>query len=458
MTYDLVIKNGTVVTAHATFPADVAVAGERIAALGQALSGRRELDARGQYVLPGAVDGHVHFHDPTYAPHYPPTADTFAGGSRAAALGGVTSFVDFAAPAAGLSLVEQLERRQEAADGQVVIDYALNLTLRDRAPERGLELDAIFARGVNSIKLFMAYEGYQLDDVTLFRAMRVAARHAGLAVVHAENFDLIRELRRELAAAGQDAAEGMLAACPAVMEAEAVHRAIALAQLAGARLLLYHQTCEEGVREIRLAKARGQAVFGEACIQHLVYTNADDERMRARGVSILTGPPIREAHHQAALWAGLADGTLDIISTDHGPKPRQPGQVGQGSTGVEARLALAHHFGVNAGRLSLNRWVAVCCTNPAAIFGLPRKGRIEPGWDADLVVFDPRRTVTLSAQTLHSEVDFCSYDGLTVTGYPTATLSRGEVVAQAGQFVGEPGRGRFLARFSGPGATASPRP
>jgi len=444
--YDLVIKNGTLIAAHDFFTADLAISGERIAAIGHDLTGKREINARGLYVIPGAIDGHVHLTDPRYAPLYTPSADSFAVGSQAAAFGGVTSFVDFAAPKAGISLVEELERRQEEADGQAVIDYALNLTLRDTNPERIQELPTIFTRGVTSIKMFMAYEGYQLDDVTIFRAMEVVAKHKGLAVLHAENFEIIQELRRRLTAAGKTGPDWHLAGCPSTTEGEAVYRVIAFAQLAGARLLLYHQTCEEGVREIGLAKARGQPVFGEVCVAYLVYTSADYKRSLERGYSILTSPPIREPHHQAALWQGLADGTLDIVSTDHGPRQRKPDQPGQGISSIEARLALVHHFGVRAGRLSLNRWVEVCCTNPAKIFALPRKGQLIPGYDADLVLFDPNKAFTFSPQTLHSAIDFSSYDGITVTGYPVVTLSRGEVLVEDGQFVGQPGRGRFIER------------
>lgn len=446
MAYPLVVKNGTIVTAQTTFVADVAIHGEHIASLGENLSGQREIDAQGLYVLPGAIDGHVHLTDPRYAPEFQPTADSFASGSRAAAFGGVTAFVDFAAPKAGVSLVEELGRRQEEADGQAVVDYALNLTLRDNHPDRIQELHAIFDRAVTSIKMFMAYESYQLDDVTIFRAMEVVAAHKGLAVLHAENFEIIKDLRRRHQAAGRTDAAAFLAASPSAMEGEAVHRVIAMANQTGARLLLYHQGCEEGVHEIRLAKARGQAVYGEVCVHYLIYTSDDYDRTPALGHTIFLGPPIREAHHQAALWQGLADGTLDIVSTDHGPRLRQPGEPGTGVAGIEARLALMYHFGVSAGRISLNRWVEVCCTNPAKVFGLPRKGQLLPGYDADLVLFDPNKSFTFSAQALHSAVDYCSYDGLTVKGYPVTTLSRGRVIVENDLFVGQLGHGRFIER------------
>jgi dihydropyrimidinase len=445
MHYDLVIRDGQLISPHDTFTADVGIDGERIATIGHGLRGQREIDARGLYVIPGAIDGHVHLTDPDYAPLYPPNADSFAVGSRAGAFGGVTSFVDFAAPQAGVNLVEALDRRRKQADGQVVTDYALNLTLRDANPERLDELPGIFERGVTSIKMFMAYEGYALNDVTIFRAMEIVAARSGLAVLHAENFDVIKELRRRTPENKADPA-WHLATSPAATEGEAVHRGIAFAKHTGACLLLYHQSSEEGVREIRLAKARGQPVYGEVCVAYLVYTSHDYARTRERGHAILVGPPIREAHHQAALWQALAEGTLDIVSSDHGPQPRQPGQPGKGVSSIEARLALVHHLGVRTGRLGLNRWVEVCCTNPAKIFGLPRKGQLLPGYDADLVLFDPDKTVTFTPQTLHSAIDYCSYDGLTVTGYPIVTLSRGEVIVEEDRFVGPPGRGRFIPR------------
>jgi dihydropyrimidinase len=442
---DLVIRGGRLITPHDALVADLGITGERIAAIGHGLHGQREIDARGLYVIPGAVDGHVHLTDPDYAPLYTPNADSFAVGSRAGACGGVTSFVDFCAPRAGLDLAKALERRRSQADGQVVTDYALNLTLRDTNPERLRELPGIFARGVTSIKMFMAYEAYQLNDATIFRAMEIVAAHRGLAVLHAENFEIISELRRA-APSGGTGPDWHLATSPAVTEGEAVHRVIAFARQTGARLLLYHQSSEDGVREIRAAKARGQAVYGEVCVAYLVYTSADYARTLERGYSIQVSPPIRDARHQAALWEALADGTLDIVSSDHGPHPRQPGEVARGVSSIETRLALVHQFGVRTGRLSPNRWVEVCCANPVAVFGLPRKGQLRPGYDADIVLFDPEKTMTLTPETLHSAIDYCSYDGLSVTGYPVVTISRGEVIVEDGRFVGPPGRGRFITR------------
>jgi dihydropyrimidinase len=448
MAYDLVIKNGLLITAHDSFVADLAIRGEQIAAIGQDLQGEREIDASGLYVLPGAIDGHVHLTDPTYPPFSVSTADSFSTASVAAAHGGTTTVIDFAQPRIGESLVEVLDRRQEDADGHTVIDYGLHLNLRDPDPERLKEVPAVFQRGVPSFKFFMAYEGYRLHDVALFRAMEAVASQGGLAVVHAENYDIITELRGRLQAEGKTGPRWHTAASPAIAEGQAVNHALALALLAGARALIYHQSCVEGVRELRLAKARGQECYGETCPHYLVLTDAVFERDAPETVTFMVSPPIRDVAHQAALWEGLRDGTLDIVSTDHNPRAPQgdPPQFLPGSSGIEPRLALGHTYGVLAGRLSLNRWVEVCCTRPAEVFGLAGKGRLAPGCDADVVLFDPARKATYSRETLHSPIDFATYDGVQVTGLPVTTLSRGRVLVEDGEFVGPPGHGRFIER------------
>lgn len=448
MTYDLVIKNGQLITANETFMADLAITGERIAAIGSNLSGQHEIDATGLYVLPGAIDGHVHLTDPTSFAPYTPTADSFATGSRAAAFGGVTTLIDFAQPDPGQSLVEALERRQEDADGQTVIDYSLHLNLRDSDPARLTEIPAIFARGVPSFKFFMAYEGYRLPDEALFRAMEAVAANNGLAIVHAENDDIIQELQRRMAAEGKSGPRWYAATCPSIMEGEAVHRALALAHLAGVGVLIYHISCSEAVRELRLAKARGQLAFGEVCPQYLVLTDDVYQRDDLYAQSLMIRPPLRDITHQGALWQGLADGSLDIVSTDHNPRHPQekPPHHPAGTASIETRLALLYAFGVRNGYLSLNRWVDACCTRPARLFGLSQKGHLAPGYDADIVLFDPRKEATFSSQTLHSAIDFCTYEGIYVTGFPVMTLSRGEVIVDGGEFVGQLGRGRFIER------------
>ena len=446
MSYDLVVKGGRVVTSRDFFVADVAVSGGRIAAIGKDLSGEREVPAEGLYVLPGAIDGHVHLTDPTFPPYAVPTADSFATASVAAAFGGVTTLIDFAQPAPGESLVEELDRRRSDADGEVAIDYSLHLNLRDPDPSRLHEIPAVFERGVPSFKLYMAYEGYRLPDTAILRAMRAIAAKDGLAIIHAENDDVVGELRALLAAEGKTGPRWLRAACPPSAEGEAVHRATVFAGLTGARLLVFHVSCGDALHELRAAKARGQTVFGEATSHHLVLDEELVSSNNLRAQSLAVRPPIRDDAHRRKLWLGLADGTLDIVSTDHCPRRPNGTSHPAGVSGIEARLALVYSFGVREGRIDLCRWVDVCCTMPADVFGLPGKGQLWPGYDADLVLFDPEREVVLSADALHSPLEFSSYDGVTVRGYPVATISRGEVIVENGSFVGSLGRGRFVER------------
>lgn len=446
MSYDLVVKGGLLVTAEAASVADVAIAGERIAAIGTGLEGARELDASGLYVLPGAIDGHVHLNDPTFPPYALPTGDTFASGTRAAALGGVTTVIDFAQPAVGQPLLEELDRRLSDADGEAVIDYGLHLNLRDPDPARAAEIPGVFARGVPSFKLYMAYEGYRIPDDAIFRAMLEIAAGNGLAVLHAENDDVIGELTGRLAAEGKTGPEWLADACPPEGEAEAVHRAIVLAQLAGARLLVFHLSCAASAREIALAKERGQQVAGEVTTHGLTLDRSAVQTGDLRAQSLAVRPPIREAAERDALWQAVERRTIDIVSSDHCPRVPIGDFHPAGVSGIEPRLALVHTVGVGAGLIDLSRWVELCCTRPAEVFGLARKGRIQPGCDADLVLFDPSREVTLSTATLHSTLPFASYEGTTVRGWPVTTISRGETIVENGEFVGAAGRGRFVER------------
>jgi dihydropyrimidinase len=446
LTYDLVVKGGLVVTAEQAFVADVAIAGERIAAIGTDLAGARELDAEGLYVLPGAIDGHVHLDDPTFPPYARPTADSFATGTRAAAFGGVTTVVDFAQPAVGQRLLDGLDARLADADGEAAIDYALHLNLRDPDPARLGEIPAMFDRGVPSFKLYMAYEGYRIPDDAIFRAMGAIAAGNGLAVLHAENDDVIVELTRRLEAEGRTGPEWLAAACPPEAEAEAVRRAVVLARIQGARLLVFHLSCAGAAAEVARGKEQGQPVAGEATSHGLVLDRSSLLSGDLRAQSLAVRPPIRDAAERDALWRALARGDVDIVSSDHCPRLPLEDFHPAGVSGIEARLPLVHHFGVGAGLIGLPRWVEVCCTRPAEVFGLARKGRLSPGYDADLVLFDPGKEVALSAEALHSALPFSSYEGVTVRGWPVTTIGRGEVIVENGAFVGAPGRGRFVER------------
>jgi dihydropyrimidinase len=450
LTYNLVIKGGHVVTAHDDFVADVAVSGEQIAAIGCGLSGEVEIDATDLYVLPGAIDGHVHMRTERETSVYD---DTFATGTIAAAFGGVTSIVDQAQVEPGLALEAGLDRRLAEARGECLIDYGISVNLREPNRDRVAEMPRIAARGCPSFKFFMTYDTYALPDEILFAAMQETAAVGGLAIVHAENDAIINELQRQNAAMGRVGGHANAAARPAVMEGEAVHRALAMARVAGARTLIYHLTTVDAVRELEAARGRGQAIFGEACLAYLVLgEEALDDPVS--GTAFDFGPPLRGPEHRSALWDGLARGAIDIVSTDHGPRRRERDAAGRlstppGTSGVEVRLALVHTLGVVPGRLSLQRWVDACCTRPAEVFGLTRKGRLLPGYDADIALFDPARRVELSAETLHSNIDYSTYDGFSTVGFPVVTISRGEIIVANGELRAEVGRGRFLHREYG---------
>lgn len=448
MKYDLVIKQGRLITSHTSLVADLAISGEQIKAIGQDLQGQREINAQGLYVLPGAIDGHVHLDNPKLPPYDPPTADSFASGSQAAAMGGVTTVIDFAQPRPGESLLQELQRRKTDASETAVIDYGLHLNYRDPDPARLEEIPAVVKQGVPSFKLYMAYEGYQLSDATILFAMEKIAQERGLAIMHAENFDITQRLKKRLAEQGKVGPRWHTAAYPSVIEGEATHRALALAHLAGVRVLIFHVSSQEGVRELRLAQARGQSAWGETCPHYLTYTDDVYKHDHTLSQSLMVVPPIRDAQHQTALWDGLRAGTLDIISTDHCPRPYQQDQLCQrpGASGIETRLALVHTFGVRTGRISLCQWVSACCVRPAEIFGLATKGRLEPGFDADIVLFDPEKELTYSPDTLQTPIPFSSYEGVRVTGAPVVTISRGEIIVDNAKLLAAPGRGRFVKR------------
>lgn len=451
MSYDLVIKNGRIITAGEDFSGDVAVAGESIAAIGQNLRGAREIDASGLYVIPGAVDGHVHLQM-----HFADlmTADSFEQGTIAAAYGGVTSLIDFVEPEKGQDLVEALQWRRAEADGHVVIDYGLHMTLLDPDPLILAQVAEAYAQGCATFKLYTAYPHFYLADDELYRALTAVAEAGGLAVIHAENYPVITEVWKRLLAEGKIEAKWHPHSRPAVTEAEAVNRVLSIAHLAGAPTLIFHLSCGEAAREVAYAKERGWVAFGETCPQYLTLPDDIYERADMPGTWFICQPPIRGGNQRTALWQSLANGSIDIISTDHCPFSAEAKKLGEqnftttpgGVPSLETRLALVHTFGVLAGHLTLNRWVEACCTLPADLHGMTNKGHLMPGYDADIVLFDPLQEVTYSAETLHSNLTYTPYAGLTVKGVPVTTISRGEVIVENGQFIGARGRGRFLKR------------
>jgi dihydropyrimidinase len=449
--FDLVITNGLLITSEATTRADLGVSGGRIAAIGERLPGRETVDALEKLVLPGAIDEHVHLEMPVgeFA-----SSDDFYTGTVAAACGGTTTVIDFAEPRPDQPLVESLAERRAIADGKVVIDYGLHMTLC-RADDATLaQVPASIEAGAASFKLYMAYDGLRLDDGGLLRALTSLREHGGRALVHAENHHAIAYLTASALARGRTGPENHPLTRPDVMEAEAIHRLLALARVTGTPLVLAHLSCALGLKEVRAARDRGQIVWVETCPQYLLLDEDEYLRPGFEGAKFVMAPPPRTAADRSALWAGLAAREIDTVATDHCPffystqKTRGRddfSRIPGGAPGIETRLALLYTHGVRAGHLSHERWVEICCTEPARRFGLaPRKGTLSIGADADLVLFDPHRRVTLRAETLHQNVDYCPYEGWQVHGYPETVLSRGEVIVRNGDFTGAAGRGQFL--------------
>jgi dihydropyrimidinase len=384
--------------------------------------------------------------------------DTFATGSVAAAFGGVTTIVDQAQPEEGVDLVSGLDERLAEADGQCIVDYSLHVNLREPSLERVAEIPRVIERGFPSFKFFMIYDTYRLPDGILFAALREVGAGGGLAVIHADSDGALRELQRRNEEAGRTGPLDDARTHMPVLEGEGVHRVLALAHAAACRCLVFHLSSVDGVRELQLARARGYDAYGEALTHHLLL---DEQRMDHPLSPVTVTPPLRTAEHREALWSALADGTIDVVSTDHIGRKREPDALGnlvvpRGASGVEVRLALIHEFGVRSGRISLQRWVDACCCRAARIFGLAGKGALLPGYDADIVLFDPEREVTLTPDALHSDIDHTPYDGVVVRGYPVTTISRGEVIVADGILQARGGRGRLVERVAAAAATPAP--
>ena len=450
--FDLVVAQGIIVTAEAVYQADVGIVGERIGAIGHGLRGRRTLDASGCYVLPGAVDVHVHLQMPVSGGKFV-SSDDFASGTIAAAHGGTTAIVDFVEPRPGQSLLEALDARRSEADGRVAVDYGLHMTIptcQADEPDALAEIPAVIEAGVPTFKLYLAYDGLRLDDAQLYTVLKALAAHGGLPVVHCENGPLCDRLRAEALVQGHTAPRYHALTRPPDQEAEAVGRALDIAALAGSPLYIVHVSCAQALERLVAARRRGQAAFGETCPQYLALTA--EVLDRPGGERFICAPPPRSEADQAALWEALARGELQTLATDHCPfmlAEKAQGadftQVPGGLPGIEARLSLAHTLGVLGGHLGLSRWVEVCCTAPARLAGFSRKGHIAPGFDADLVIFDPAREVTLSADSLHEQVDWTPYEGMHLRGWPRVTLCRGQVIVEEGHLV-EAEWGQFVHR------------
>ena len=464
---DLVVRDGTVVTATDSFRADVGVRGGRIVALAEDLPrAAQEIDAAGGLVLPGGVDSHCHIEQLSGMGVW--NADDFYTGTVAAAFGGTTTVIPFAAQHRGQSMRGVVADYRERAT-KAVIDHAFHMIVSD--PTEAVladELPALIRDGYASLKLFMTYPLLRLDDAQVLDLLSLARREGAMVSVHAENDAMIAWVTRRLLERGYTAPKYHAISHPRAAEAEAVNRLIAMATLVDQPVVVFHVTTEAAMAAIREAQGRGQKVFAETCPQYLFLEAAHLDKPGLEGAKWMFSPPARDAADRAAIWRGVQNGTFQMVTSDHapyrfdesgklaqGPSPDFK-QIANGIPGIELRLPLLFSEGVRKGRIDLHRFVALCCTNPAKIYGLhPNKGTIAIGCDADLAIWDPEKTVEITDRTTHDATGYCPYAGMKLTGWPTTVISRGEVIVDRGELLAKRGRGRFLPRAAGEAAKPS---
>lgn len=467
---DTIIRGGTVVTAADTVKADIGIRAGRIVAVADTLAGAATvIDATGLLVMPGGIDSHVHL-----AQHAPGArmADGFESGTRSAVAGGNTTVLPFAVQPRGASLRDSVIRYHTEADGKSHCDYGFHLIITDPSPSvLGQELPALVADGYTSFKVFMTYDDMVLNDRQLLEVFEVARREKALVMVHAEGYDAIRFMTGRLEAAGKTAPYYHAVSRPESVEREAAHRAISHAELIDVPIMIVHVSGREAMEQIRWARQRGLKVYGETCPQYISLTAEDmkGENMDETGGKYVCSPPPRDQASWAAIWEGITQGVFTTFSSDHCPflydspegKLNPQGRrsfrhVPNGIPGVETRLPILFSEGVVKGRITLNQFVALTSTNHAKMYGLyPKKGSIAVGCDADIVLWDATRKVTISQGLLHHGSDYTPWEGYEVTGWPVATLVRGNLVCRDGEILGAPGDGQFLRRGLSPYAVPS---
>jgi len=455
----VLIKNGRVVTATDDYHADIFIQDSTVTLIGRDLviDASHTIDAAGKLVIPGGVDPHTHLELPFGGTT---TSDTFETGTRAAAYGGTTCIIDFAVQPKGSSTLEALDTWHAKAAGKTAIDYAFHMIITDMPEHRMPEMRRLSDEGITSYKLFMAYPGAMLsDDGTIFRTMRKAGEDGTLVCMHAENGIVIDELIKIALAEGHIEPKQHALTRPTRLEAEGTHRALAIAEVARSPVYIVHLSAYDSLKELRDAQARGVMAHAETCPQYLLLDVDAYDEPGFDGAKYVLTPPLREKWNQDELWTGLRTGDLNVISTDHCPfclkEQKEIGKndfskIPNGGPGIENRMSLIYHYGVNQRRISLNRFVELTSTGPAKIFGLfPRKGTIAVGSDADIVIFDPEHEETISyynAKTHHMNIDYNAFEGMKVKGFTETVLSRGKIVLDKGEYIGRPGDGMFVKR------------
>jgi dihydropyrimidinase len=455
----VLFKGGTIVNATGRYVADVFADGDKIKAIGTDLDNPADevVDAKGLYILPGAIDPHTHISMPfmgTYA------QDDYQSGTIAAACGGVTCVVDFDLQQKGESLLQAIERKKALAEGKAVVDYSLHPAVMDPRPEVIAEVKkACQEYGTPSFKIFMVYD-FRVDDATMIKLLEETKKYGGLVQVHAENVYIIQHMNEVLAKEGKLDPYYHAVSRPNIAEEEAIGRAAKMVELTGSRIYIVHLSSREGLWKVKEARDRGIDVYAETCPQYLVLDETRYKEPDWNGAKYVMSPPLRTKESNEALWIGLRGDDLQVVATDHCPfdfkgKKDMFGKddykkIPNGAPGIETLLMVVHSEGVAKGRISLERMVDVLSTGTARMFGLKDKGEIAVGKDADIVVFNPQQKFTITQSKLHMNVDYTPYEGMEITGMPSSVYSRGKRVARWNgkqmEFVGEAGRGRFIKR------------
>jgi dihydropyrimidinase len=452
------IKNGNVITAVDNYFADVLIEGEKITMIGTHLdqivkNPDKTIDASDKLVIPGGIDPHTHMELPFGGTF---SSDDFRTGTIAAAFGGTTTIIDFAVQYKDQSLLEAVDVWHKKAEGKTAIDHSFHLICTDVPDYRLPELKDCIREGITSFKLFMAYPGvFLVDDATIYKAMKTTAGAGGLICMHAENGVVINAIIEHALAEGKTAPKYHALTRPTKAEAEGVHRAIAIAEMAESPVYIVHLSCADALKQLRDARDLGLPAYAETCPQYLFLSYDNYEEPGFDGAKYVMTPPLREKWNQTELWKGLATDDLQVISTDHCPfciKEKELGlndfsKIPNGGPGVEHRVSLIYNGGVAQGRIGLNRFVELVSTAPAKMFGLfPKKGTIAVGSDADIVVFDHNKEQTISASTHHMNVDYSAYEGMKIKGVVDTVMSRGKVIIEAGKYIGKAGEGQFIRR------------
>ncbi len=455
----VLIKNGHIVTAAEEYDADLFIEQDKITLIGSALAVKADktIDASGKYVIPGGIDPHTHLDMPFMGTV---SSDDFKTGTIAAAHGGTTTIIDFAIQTKGHSALEGLETWHKKAAGRTAIDYGFHMILTDTEGDRINEIKTLIEEGITSYKLFMAYPGVLfMDDANIYRTMAAAGEKGAIICMHAENGIVIDEIVRDAVAAGKTEPKWHALTRPTAMEAEAVHRTIAIGDVANVPVYIVHLTSSAALEQVAMARSRGQDVFAETCPQYLFLDHSYYEKENFEGAKYVMSPPLREKWNQEELWNGLDTGNLQVVATDHctfrfsDQKPMGKDiftKIPNGAPGIENRMSLIYQGGVVDGRLSLNTFVDVTSTAAAKIFGLyPQKGTIAIGSDADIVIFNPNRKETISVNnpiTHNMNVDYNAYEGFKIAGVSETVLARGKVIIDDCSYCGKMGDGQFLKR------------